>query len=340
MKRKFPAVLFRRLVFLCLAALMLFRLSAVLERKTVQGPWNYFVKVGGFRNEPENSFDLLCFGSSHMYCTLSPVSLYQQTGLRSYVLATQQQPVDATFYYIREALKTQQPRVILVEALMFLQGGGKTADAVAHDAIDPFPHTLNRLRMIYEMNVEGNKESYYVNLVKYHTRWKSLTSADYSFAYREETDPCRGFVLLTSAQPNNCGALSLEGVEETPLDPEKLQTLLEIQALAEEAGAELLLLAAPYCAGEQTWGAWQALHRFARENGVDFLDLNVAYDELGLENETDFYDSGHLNVFGAEKVTAYIGDYVEEKYGLAPMDRGDSALWEEDILLYEQMKQS
>lgn len=324
----------RRTAFVLVLLLIITAASGILERKTVTGAWNYSVKVGGFKNEPENSFDILAFGSSHMYCTLSPLSLYEQTGLRSYVLATQCQPVIATYYYIKEALRTQSPDIIIVEAMMFALDSNIVDEGVAHDAIDPFPASLNKLRMIHEMKLNGSKESYYFPIIKYHSRWDELTAADFDFSYRQSTDPYHGYVFLTDAKENHCTAVSYEDVEERPIDEYNSDVISRIKALAEEHNAELLLLVAPYLMEETMYGSYRALHRFARENDITVLDMCTDFDSVGINNTTDFYDSGHLNVFGAQKATAYIGEYVTVNYDIVRKTADDDAMWKADLQIY------
>ena len=67
--------------------------SNLLMHKQVEGRWNMTAKVAGFYNEKPNSFDVMFFGSSHMYCSVDPAVIKEETGLSSYVFATQQQPL-------------------------------------------------------------------------------------------------------------------------------------------------------------------------------------------------------------------------------------------------------
>ena len=76
----------------------------------------------------------------------------------------------------------------------------------------------------------------------------------------------------------------------------------------------------------------------AKERGLEFVDLNCDLDRIGIDWKNDFYDKGdHVNVFGAEKITAYLGEYVLNEFDLED-HRGDPAyqLWDEMIAKYEQ----
>ena len=85
-------------VFLILVLALVFAAWQVFDRKLA---CRYTEKINGFFNEPAESMDVICYGSSRMYCTVDPLVLHAQTGLRSYVLATQQQPLAATYYYMK-----------------------------------------------------------------------------------------------------------------------------------------------------------------------------------------------------------------------------------------------
>lgn len=328
----------RRVLFLVLLASILMYTSAVLERKTVTGAWNYSLKVGGYQNEPENTFDVVGIGSSHMYCTLNPLHLYEQTGLRSYVLATQQQPPMASLYYAKEALKTQKPDVLVIEALMFSLHTEKASESVAHDAIDPFPNTLNKLLMIHRMNQVDGKENYYFNIMKYHNRWKELSAGDFDFSYREKTDPYRGLVFLTKAGESTFTTVSYDDTEPAVLRAENRNILLELKALAEENNTKLLLFFAPFTQSDTQKGLFKALHVFAEENGIETLDLNLPQEGVAFDPATDFFDEGHLNVFGSEKATEYLGRYLLEGGMATVKTQADEELWLEDLEIYHQAK--
>lgn len=324
----------RKVLLILIIVAIFFFISEVFERKTIYGAWNTSLKVNGFTNEPEESMDIIGYGSSHMYCTLNPVYVYEKYGLRSYSLATQQQPVDATYYYIKESLKTQSPELLVVEAYMFIATYDVVTEAVAHDAVDPFPNGINKLMMINALNTEDAKTNYYINFLKYHSRWKELTSQDFDFSWKKETDPTHGYVFLTDVKQNCMSQISYDGVEEVAILEHYEEVFLDIVQLAEENGTEVLLLIAPYNVEKEELGRYKYMHRLAEENGVNVLDLNLEFDATGISNDTDFYDSGHLNVYGAEKASSYMIDYIKRNYEIVANEVDDTSLWLEDIDYY------
>lgn len=330
-------VICRRIIFILLLLAIVLHMWAVFERKSLDGAWNYTTKIHGFANEPENTFDIIGVGSSHLYCTFTPVHLYEQQGLRSYILSTSQQPPEASYHYIKYALEHQKPDVVLIEMYMYIFGEFES-EAANHGAIDNYPNIPNKAQMIEDVDPADGKENYYFNFMKYHTRWKELTESDFWLDYVERTDPYHGFVFLTQSAPNDSKAVTYDDVEELPVSDERLEWLDRTVELVRESGSEPVLLVSPYRISYPHTATVKYLHRYAEEKGVTLIDLNLDYDLVGLDNQKDFYDNEHLNVFGAEKATAYIGKLLSERLGVAPKEHDDLALWQEDVEFYNAQK--
>ena len=334
--RKF-GVICRRIIFLLLLIITVLYMCAVFEMKTLDGPWNYTTKIHGFANEPENTFDIIGVGSSHLYCTFTPVHLYEQTGLRSYILSTAQQPPEASYHYIKYALENQKPDVVLIEMYMYIFGEFES-EAANHGAIDNYPNVPNKIQMIKDVDPADGKENYYFNFMKYHTRWKELTKADFRLDYTKRTDPYHGYVFLTQSAPNDSKAVTYDDIEELPVIDKYQVWLDRTIELVRENGSEPVLLISPYRITYPHTATAKYLHRYAAEKGVTIIDTNLDYDKIGLDNQKDFYDNEHLNVYGAEKTTLYIGNFLKEKLGVEPKQHDDLALWQEDVEFYNAQK--
>jgi len=56
--------------------------------------------------------------------------------------------------------------------------------------------------------------------------------------------------------------------------------------------------------------------RIIEEYGYDFINLEREYDQIGLVAAEDFYNEDHLNVYGQQKLTEYLGRILAEDYGV------------------------
>ena len=310
-----PGQLLRFLIFLGIFLLLFVRVSDILEFKSLAPPWNMTLKVGGFYNEPKDSMDVMFFGSSHMYCSIDPALFQEETGLTSYVFATQSQPLWITYHYIREALKRQSPHTIFLEIHMASFLEEYEDEGTNYSAIDPIPFSLNKLEMIRASVPSGQRHEYVFNIIKYHSRYNELTPQDYDLSFKKETDPERGYVRLTQAASDEDWDRvyrSVDHVAASASPGEKnLFYLRKIIELAREENLRLILFKAPSNPTEEEQMIYRYVADLCRQEGLEFGNFNsdAHMQAIGLDTETDFYDRRHLNTSGVAKFVPYFADY-------------------------------
>ena len=75
---------------------------------------------------------------------------------------------------------------------------------------------------------------------------------------------------------------------------------------------------------------------YAKENGIKFTDLNLNYKDFKLDFKEDTCDEGdHLNVYGATKVSNYLGKYINDNYKFDKHDEKLIARWNKDLETYK-----
>ena len=313
----------RAAVFLLIAWMLFHLTSVVLDRRVYYGPANYRAKLNEFYSMEENSLSYIGIGSSHMYCTVNPLEVWEDSGISGFLLASQQQPLPASVHFLREALKTQSPDIVFIEGWMGSVKQDYPTEAVAHDAIDSLKPSLNKMQMIGAITPPEQWPNYVFSILKYHTNWKELTPVKIRDAFREPADLYKGYVCLeerkdyTPVRPDYSQAVPGTLAEQ---DMEALDRML---ALTKDHGAELVLLIAPYTVTPESVGMMEAERQWARQNGVEVLDLSLVQEEMGLVGSEDFYDRGpHLNTSGARKASVYLSRWLQEK-GVVPRENID-----------------
>ncbi|MDW7660985.1 MAG: hypothetical protein SCL54_06075 [Bacillota bacterium] len=303
----------RVIIFILCFVVLFSGVSNILERKSLEGAWNMTLKVGGFYNEPVDSLDVMFFGSSHMYCSIDPRMLEEQTGLKSYVFATQQQPLWISYHYLKEALKTQSPETVVLEVHMVVQEEDYADEGTLHSAVNPIKLSRNKVEMVYAAVPHGERRNYILDIFKYHDRWEELTRDDYTLEHFDALDPLRGFVQLETVTVIESRD-ELESVVSVrkPMD-KSMEYLEKFVELSREEGFELILIKAPSNATVDEKKLYNAVEAFALDEGIIFEDFNMHFDQLGLDLTTDFYDRRHLNVNGVAKFVPYFGAFLMEE---------------------------
>ncbi len=82
--------------------------------KNKTNPWDKS-RFHDFYAMKKDSLDLLFIGSSHSYCTFDPEIIDQELNINSYQLGMPSQLPDASYYTLREALRSQSPKTVVME---------------------------------------------------------------------------------------------------------------------------------------------------------------------------------------------------------------------------------
>lgn len=318
----------------CLCVAVLFSLaSRVFIRKELTGAWDMTNKIHGFYNEPEDSYDVMCFGSSHMYASFNPVVAWQEEGITSYVFATREQPLWLTYYYIKEALRTQSPKVIVLDVRMVIQTDEYAAEAVNHAALDDFRFSLDKLRAIWASAAPSDRLPLVLPFVKYHSRWTELEPYDFQWDYLDNRDPLKGYVMLEGVNPFTWN----DTQDSSEKNWEYLDKIIE---LVQQHDIQLVLYKSPCHAMEGEAACFKQVEQLAQEQGLIFWNDNGREQEMGLTDEQHFYDRGHVNWQGAEIVTRDLSHRLMEYFALTDhrTDPAVVAQWEPCVQQYENAK--
>jgi hypothetical protein len=160
-------------------------------------------------------------------------------------------------------------------------------------------------------------------LLEYHERWAELTEAD--FAERDKTVTYGAKVDARKMSKALEPFAMREGNPDTVLPAHSEQMLRKLIGLCKETGTGLLLVSMPTLnktkyIGQKTYEARvdtaAAVGKIAAELDVPYINLVNDGSPFGLSLPDDTVEGFHLNVYGAEKFTNWIGEWISGKFGL------------------------
>lgn len=138
----------------------------------------------------KNTVDVLIFGSSHAVSGINPQVIYDNYGITSYNLGSEEQSLVVTYFWLREALKYQSPKAIIldtytlhkyVDAYVYNDMNcSETTVRKAMDALKFSPLKWEAGRTIEEIDPTQNGLSFLLLNIRYHSRWTSLGENDYT----------------------------------------------------------------------------------------------------------------------------------------------------------------
>lgn len=292
-------IILKIIIFIVIFLIILHMLSILLVRKGN----GYGTDVFDFYKQDKNSIDILYLGSSHAYSSFNPYLIADETSLNGYVFATQQQPIWITYYYLKEALKYQKPKYVVLEVHMaIVQNTDYAEEQVNRDAIDKMKMSKNKIDAI-NISVEEEKLSYYLNIIKYHSRYKELNWVDFKTVFLNYSIDNKGYTSLpekdyTFEYDNNIVT------EDTLKISDKNEIYLnKIIELAKDNNIQIIFVKTPAKYTEEEYKKLNHINSIADENKVLFINYIKNINDLELVFENDFYDEGHLNGKGSDKLS-------------------------------------
>ncbi len=310
--------------FIIIAAAIFFGLDRLLVRKSLYGWWNMTTKINGFFNSDNDRYDVVFCGSSHAYCSFNPLVIWEETGLDSYVIATQKQPFWASYYYIKEAISRQHPQLIVLDCYTASKEEEYTDDATNYTLCDDFPFGINKLKMIYDCAPPGKRFDLLVRFTKYHSRWSELGEEDFGFRPDKLCDWLNGYCMLTQTKADVQKPYIGDKDLSIPLSEKNTEYLKRIIALCREENASLLIVKTPSNETASEHAYYNFVAAIAEENDISFINYNDLYRQIGIDMNRDFFDSAHLNHRGAEKFSKYFAEH--ELKSMSPRAASDYTL--------------
>lgn len=338
-KRILPAIL----AFALLLAL-LFLAQAVLT------PSRYDNREGhllcGYYDTTD-AHDVIFVGDCEIYEGIVPAVLYEQYGIASYVRGSSQQTIWQSYYILEETLKREPDVRVVVFNVLAVKYGQTPREEISRMTLEDMRWSSSKWNAILaSMTKEESLASYFLPILRYHDRWSELGAQDFLRTFDKHEDIThQGYLMQTDIVPvDPTDTREPDMLIDAALPAESMAYLEKMRTLCEQYGAELVLIKAPTNSVKYYWyDEWdEQIVQYADANKLTYYNFIGMDRELELDWTRDTYDAGlHLNVYGAEKLTVYLGRLLKEQHGV-PDRRGDAALdalWEVRIKAYQSEKQ-
>ncbi len=268
----------------------------------------------GFRAEPDNTLDAVFLGDSLASTAFSPMRIWSDTGVTSFVCSVNGEQVSYAYIMLRDFFKTQKPRVVFLETEM-LYNDFDVWKAVKQLVKDQLA------------------------VVEYHHRWKELTLEDFFGQVKyDKVSNLKGSNPKALCEPADTSSYMLPSSDISMPGTLNMTVLRGLVDLCKENGAQFVLVATPHT---RDWDC--ARHngcaQIAQNLGIEFIDMNTEpiASEIDIDWSQDTRDVGvHLNYRGMNKVSDWMASYLSQSLGL-PDHRGDGAYeqWDECLTEYE-----
>ena len=276
----------------------------------------------------KNSVDVLFFGSSHAVASFNPQVIYDDFGITSYNLGSEQQSLVISYFWLLEALKYQSPKAVVLDTYTvhpyldaFPYNDMNCSEGAVRKAMDDMrlsPLKWQAGRIIEKIDPTQSGLSFLFLNIRYHTRWTNIDRNDYIVDEMLDHGGVKGYTTLggtySKLHYKPFREEDSEKVEAEAMTETAREYLNKIVELCEEKKIQLILTQIP---SAEPIARHKSIKMYADAHDLPFYDFNEeklykAIDYNAAENLLS-----HPNYLGAEKISSFIGDQLKNKYGIS-----------------------
>lgn len=305
----------RRIVSVGILLILLFAMQRLVMPKYVDD-----VIEGGFTAEyyrEENPHEVLMIGDCELYENFSPITMWKNYGITSYIRGSAQQLTWQSYYLLEDALKYETPDVVVFNVLE-LKYNEPQREEYNRMTLDGMRWSVSKVQAIRaSMLPEEHFIDYVFPLLRYHSRVTGLTANDWKYYFKDKTRTTAGYYMRVDTAPYEEGIWEEEEPESDTLGKNAMAYLDKIRMLCEKNHIRLLLVKAP--SKSPVWyDTWESqILEYASKYDLDYINFLNLVDEIGIDYNTDTYDQGlHMNLSGAEKCADYLGKFFQKRMDL------------------------
>lgn len=294
--------------------------------------------IKGIKEIPNNQIDILFLGNSSIQKSVSPMQIYEQTGITSYNYSVSSARIYMDYYFLQNIINYQKPKVVFVDTPTFFYDT-KEVEPEQRKSFDFENLNLIKLKMINDNIFETTfeeKASYVFPIFRYHSRWNEVKIKDFNTSQKFYS-VTKGFVSSSKLKANKNGYKYMQP-NDKKIDMQKdvKEYFYKFIDLCKNNNIEVIFLGVP---DTRAWNYESSIkmQELAKETNTIFLDLNDE-KKYPINWEKDTEDGGmHMNALGAITITNYIIDYLKDNYSF-PDHRNDKlySKWNEDLKIYQK----
>ena len=287
------------------------------------------LKANFFYTLPKNSVEVMIYGSSHAYRGVSTEKLYAKYGIGAFNHAWNWQKIDTTRLFIDDSLAYQKPKVALIETY-HVHAVNRNADPSAEIFSSKYLRNRNAVNEYLKNSFGTNYKSYlgyYLPVIVFHENWNILKKSNF---IDSETDEFHR-INMGYCKTDGITVLSRSSItcnEQSGLDSDAKEELEKIIAVCKENDIKIVFFTTPFYGNHAYHDVMQ---EYSEAHDCIYVDFFELFDEVGFDPEKDFSDGGHLNVYGAEKVSDYLGKVLVENFDLTDMREVEGNLWQKNF---------
>ena len=293
--------------------------------------------IGEYYDDPTDH-NVVFIGDCELYENISPVYLWENFGINSYIRGSAQQLIWQSYYLAEETVEREHPDVIVFNVLSMKYNTPQN-EAYNRMTLDGMKWSSSKVDSIKaSMTEEESMVEYMFPLLRYHSRWSDLNADDFNYLFHRDKVTFNGYYMRVDEKPADDNIPKGRPIIDYQFGDTAYQYLDKLTKLCKDNGIELILVKAPSLF-PYWYPQWdKQIEDYAAANDLTYINFLDYQDSIGLDWDKDTYDGGlHLNLSGAEKLSEYFGQILSNDFNV-PDRRGEEDLekyWDGVIERYD-----
>lgn len=293
--------------------------------------------------EGKENIDRLYLGSSHVFCDIDPAILDEINGENNFNLASNTQQLNTSYYLLREAYKKNHIERVYLD-LYYLCTNAGPGNFHDYQSLPPSWTVLNQMRpsankLSYMLDLSSPKY-YYMTFLPFMRYREQLFNLDYvaEIVEGKQSDEWKNYAYSYTG-PNGediikrggkgfriyygeleyggfCAKGEEAAITEDPITQESLEYLQKIVEFCEERDIQLIWIGCPISDFQLVRNGGydnyiRQVSELAKQHQVSYYDFNLCKREyLDVSQEQYWFDMGHMNAYGAEAFSQFLGNFL------------------------------
>ena len=303
---------FIKFAMFCVLAISLFSILNSIFGLANQG-WRDFYKL------PRQSIDILFMGNSHGFAAFQPKIINDLLPVNSYMVSASGENIVVTYYELKEALKYQTPKVIILETCSLELTALKTPEFI-FEFYDSQPMSVNKFKAMGGFFTLDHLTSIFPALrmrLDWNNPQEFVDMLDKSDLFKKHIDANLGYIPNTRmiSESNYLNANTLPDPPEDTSLTRNYEYFQKMVDLCNKHNIRLILTTAPVLkiSGEQ--------HKFYMPVDIpsiaDQYDLDYFRINPSTFTKIDYGDYAHLNAIGSISASIILAEDIAKTLGLS-----------------------
>lgn len=318
-----------KIVSFTVVFILLFSLLQYILQYRWIGEEDLYTRYMDFENQPQDSLDVLYIGTSELFEGVDPIITYASEGITGYNLAVTYSSAVTNYYQLKYALRHHTPKIVVCDfASLFEDHLPSDNEPLYRKIYETMPDKEIKNQLLTDILKLDSSQDYWswrFSFFRYHSSWKDIRMKNFMPINRYN----QNYKLYNKGAFMNSRSYEGDKLEIVPETWTSTKSEAELSNISvdyydmlinecKDREIKVLAVIPPNIQmAHQISSRWNTMKDYFDSRSIDYLNYDT-YEQvvrMGLCKD-HYFDSGHLNTFGAFIFSKALASDINNMYHL------------------------